>query len=251
MYRRFHDRFGTAGVIIAVIALVAALSGSAIAAGGLNKATKKLIKKESKKFSKQESKKFAKKFCKRLCKPGPAGPAGPVGPVGPAGPAGANGAKGATGPTGPTGTFGSAPLPSGETLTGQWSVFFNEAEKVSVTASYPIRVEPAPSILVYTFADEATAYAFNPATGEELQTTEENPELLTNCPGNAANPEAEPGAVCVYVGTEQVEASGLFSLFFDPETGASPDPTSGAIFPLNHGTSPEGLVAGSWAVTAK
>jgi hypothetical protein len=48
----FHDRFGTAGVVIAVIALVAALSGTALAAkGALTGKQKKEVEKIAKKFA--------------------------------------------------------------------------------------------------------------------------------------------------------------------------------------------------------
>lgn len=85
MYQRFHDRFGTAGVVIAVIALVAALGGTAIAAGGLTKAQEKQVTKIAKKY---------------------AGKNGAPGAAGPQGPAGSGGAKGDPGPKGDQGTPG-------------------------------------------------------------------------------------------------------------------------------------------------
>lgn len=94
MYQRFHDRFGTAGVVIAVIALVVALGGTAIAAGGLTKAQEKQVTK------------IAKKYAGKAGAPGAPGSAGPQGPAGPAGGKGDAGGKGATGAKGTTGVAG-------------------------------------------------------------------------------------------------------------------------------------------------
>jgi hypothetical protein len=97
MYQRFHDRFGTAGVVIAVIALVAALGGTAVAAGGLTKAQEKQVTKIAKKYAGKPG---------AAGKDGAAGPAGPAGPGGGKGDAGGKGATGAKGPTGGAGVAG-------------------------------------------------------------------------------------------------------------------------------------------------
>jgi hypothetical protein len=89
MYRRFQDRFGTAGVVIGVIALVIALGGSALAASGA------LTGKQ---------KKEVEKIAKRSGKPGPQGPQGPAGAAGAAGKDGANGTNGTNGKDGTNGT---------------------------------------------------------------------------------------------------------------------------------------------------
>jgi hypothetical protein len=96
MYQRFHDRFGTAGVVIAVIALVAALGGSALAASGA------LTGKQ-----KKEVEKIAKKFAG---KPGAPGSAGSPGAKGDAGAKGDTGAKGDPGQAGPPGANGKTVL---------------------------------------------------------------------------------------------------------------------------------------------
>ncbi|HWO15299.1 MAG TPA: hypothetical protein VNM89_01125 [Solirubrobacterales bacterium] len=85
MFNRIRDRFGTAGLIVSVVALVAALAGTAFAAAGLNSKQKSQVKAIAKTF---------------------AGKPGATGPAGPAGPAGANGAKGDTGARGADGTAG-------------------------------------------------------------------------------------------------------------------------------------------------
>ena len=85
MLSSFRDRFGTAGMVIAVIALVAALGGTALAASGA------LTGKQ-----KKEVEKIAKKFQGT----------GPAGAQGPAGPAGAKGDKGDSGNAGSAGASG-------------------------------------------------------------------------------------------------------------------------------------------------
>jgi hypothetical protein len=84
MFARIHRQFGTAGLILSIVALVAALSGGAYAATA---------------------------HSSKAGKPGPRGPrgfTGPAGPAGPQGPAGADGAKGANGTNGTNGAPGTA-----------------------------------------------------------------------------------------------------------------------------------------------
>jgi hypothetical protein len=85
MYRRLHERFGTAGIVVAVIALVAALGGTALAASGT------LTGKQ-----KKEVEKIAKKYAGKPGAPGAAG---------------ANGTNGANGKDGAPGSPGSAGSP--------------------------------------------------------------------------------------------------------------------------------------------
>ena len=95
MYRRFQDRFGTAGVIIAVIALVAALSGTALAAKGA------LTGKQ-----KKEVEKIAKKYAGKAGAPGSAGANGTNGTNGKDGAEGKEGPQGKAGEDGTDGTNG-------------------------------------------------------------------------------------------------------------------------------------------------
>lgn len=112
MLSRLQRQFGTAGLIIAVIALVAALTGGAIAAtsnGGGDAITLKAKKgKKAKKAKKGKRGPRGKQG-----KPGPAGPAGPQGERGPAGPRGAAGADGKNGENGQDGENGN----DGESVT--------------------------------------------------------------------------------------------------------------------------------------
>jgi hypothetical protein len=87
--RSIHEKLGTAGFIISIIALVAALGGSAFAAkGALTHKQKKEVRKIAKKEAKREAQTEAKKYAG---KPGPAGAKGDTGAKGD------RGAKGAVG----------------------------------------------------------------------------------------------------------------------------------------------------------
>ena len=91
MLNRIRDRFGTAGLIVSIMALVLALAGGAFAASGLNSKQKKQVKAIAKQFA---------------GKPGATGPAGPAGPTGSAGANGKDGTNGRDGTNGTNGTNG-------------------------------------------------------------------------------------------------------------------------------------------------
>lgn len=262
MISRIHNKLGTAGFIVAIVALVAALGGGAYAAGGgLNGKQKKEVKKIAKKYA---------------GKPGPRGKNGQNGINGVNGAPGAQGAKGETGAQGPkgdtgnegpegpagadgidgtNGTFSTEPLPPEETLTGVWSGYKNGTSKVNVWASFPIRVVPAPTLMVYTNAVADFGVKINPSTGQYSPPPPAiPPEAIVHgaaldalCPGSASNPTAEPGIACVY---DDSLAEGLiFGNFGDATRNASPDPSSGVIFPLPGAENT--TIKGSWAVTAE
>jgi hypothetical protein len=174
---------------------------------------------------------------------GAQGAAGPAGPQGAAGNAGAkgdkgspgapgkDGAKGAEGPEGPEGPQG-APgptcpggkclLPSKATETGDW-----QFQKLDATGSYPLTIS-FPLRLA-----SAPTFQLVPPAGS-------NPE----CPGNAEDPQAKPGAFCLYITHE----SNIEEI--NPGTEAA-DPTSGieVHFALLNSALPESA-GGSWAVTS-
>jgi hypothetical protein len=100
MFTRLRRHLGTAGLLVAVVALVAALGGGAVAANsGGGDATASAKKKKAKKAGglNAKQKKQVKAIAKGLVGTGPAGPAGPAGPTGPAGANGSDGARGAAG----------------------------------------------------------------------------------------------------------------------------------------------------------
>ena len=90
--RAIREPFGTAGLVVACVALVLALTGAAFAAGALTGKQKKEVEKIAKKYA---------------GKPGAAGAQGPAGPQGPAGAAGKDGAQGEKGAKGDNGSPGS------------------------------------------------------------------------------------------------------------------------------------------------
>ena len=226
MFRRVHEKLGSAGLIIAVVALVAAFTGSAFAGATAFKLTK-------------SEQKEVIKIVKKYAKPGPTGSAGPQGSPGPAGapgPKGDTGAKGTTGPEGPAGETGPAGptetrLPFERTLTGVWGFSGlgiesgNHGELMPI--SFPLRVIPAPG--------------FN----ETDNLIEPEGEPTEACPGSASDPQAAPGEFCLY--EKQLKNASL-SGNYGNLTG---DLSSGIIFEflIPAGTI-EGRGNGTWAVTA-
>jgi hypothetical protein len=222
MFKRVHEKLGSAGFLLALVALTAAFTSSAFAG-----ATEwKLTKSEQK-----EVKKIAKKYAGEDGAPGPAGPQGPPGPAGVKGDAGAPGAKGATGATGPEGPPGppgptETQLPFEETLTGVWAFSgkgIGRAEYVPI--SFPLRVSPAP------------------AEFEAPTNLVEGSKSTTECPGTVNDPEAAPGEFCLYA--KELKNATLFG------SQVSADRSSGTIleFIIQTDTG-EGWGHGTWAVTA-
>ena len=179
---------------------------------------------------------------------GAAGATGPGGPQGPQGPAGTNGEPGKNGTNGTNGQEGSpwtagGTLPGGKTETGSWTVSVSGEGTARMAAiSFPIRLAKA-------LGPKEVHFIGNAATKH------------TACPGTVAEPEAEPGNLCVYeTGMEGTKrnsegsvayifpSSGFLNLRVSKEetTGAG---TAGAVLFFEG----EGSVAsgwGSWAVTA-
>jgi hypothetical protein len=131
---RVHQKLGTAGFFIAIVALVAALCGGAYAAkdgnGGKQTATasnssknKPHSKNKSSKAGlnskqKKQVKNISRTEAKKLVTAGPAGPAGPAGAKGDKGDNGGKGDTGAAGPAGPTGATGAPGAPGAKGDTG-------------------------------------------------------------------------------------------------------------------------------------
>jgi hypothetical protein len=250
MFTHIHERLGTAGFIIAVIALIAAMTGGAYAA--LSASDKKVVKKEAKKFSKQFSKQFAE--------PGPPGPAGTPGAKGDPGAAGKEGATGKEGKEGKQGLQGKEgkegkegppgplleELTSGETLKGFWSGSADgEGTRLLLPISFPFPVLPAPTLIYVEgeFGVEVDSSGFKGVReGEEA--------VEEACPGTPAAPDASPGFVCVYtLNSSEVEKN-----FEGGFLAGLANPTSfGVAIPLTttlSGSTEEGWVRGTWAVTA-
>lgn len=216
MLHRIHNKLGTAGLIVAVVALVAALTGAAFAAGGLTKKQEKRVIAIAKKYAGKPGAPGAPGG------PGPAGPAGAQGAVGPAGPAGEEGPAGPAGEEGPPGPT-ETKLPSGKSLKGLWQFQVKAVDIALLTVSFPLRVvEPAPDFK-------------RVSKGESVE----------GCPGTVSNPKADPGFFCLYVDS----LSNVSPVVF-PNGGS--DPTAGwrGEWSLIDETE-KAFGYGSWAVTAK
>jgi hypothetical protein len=233
MLDRIHRKLGTAGFIISILALVAALGGGAYAAsGGLNGKQKKEVEKIAKKFS---------------GKPGAAGATGPSGAAGKDGSNGSNGTAGTAGTAGKNGTNGTngspwtagGVLPSGSTETGAWSIQSTADEVTAETAAVTSISFPVP--LSAALDSEHVFYV--PTTGPE------SPEAEVACTGSVEAPAAAKGDLCVYEGFLQagLALSGRPITELNATTeGAS---TAGAILGFEV-TQPSVSGRGSWSVTA-
>jgi hypothetical protein len=218
MFSRIHNKLGTAGLVVAIVALVAALSGAAYAA--------------SDNHLSGGEKKEVKKIAKSVAKPGPTGPTGPAGAPGApgakgatgaagsngaAGPEGKQGKTGATGPEGSPWTIGGV-VPKGETLKGDWSAApLGGAELTSISFNIPLSAAP------------------------ELHFLKVGEGETTECPGTAENPEAAEGQLCVYTFKEE-EFNYVES--FNLEQPESVNAEGASLFFAGS------VGFGSWAVTA-
>lgn len=257
MLQRIREPFGKAGLIVAVVALVAALVGGAYAAGGLTGKQKKEVKKIAKQFAGKEGPQGA------AGSSGPQGSKGDKGDPGAEGKAGANGTNGEDGKDGIDGTDGESvtieeleagdpecpeggaefsngtgvayacngeggggsgefpsTLPSGHTMKGFWLVGDGSDHLFGssvIVLSFPMELAAAPTETV-------------------LLTSNSTEEEKAKCPGGPGNPEPTAGVLCLYVEFEP-----------NPPTLTAGNPvTYGAVLLF-----PEGIEAfGTWAVKA-
>lgn len=256
--RAIEEPFGKAGLVVAVIALVIATTGAAFAAVGLNSKQKKEVTKIAKKFAGKPGANGAT---------GPAGAAGAKGEAGAAGKDGTNGqsvtgepiaAGGACGAgvtgvkytlsatstnvcNGKNGTTGfTESLPSKKTEMGTWVAQYNatdsegEPEFVRTSISFPIPL--------------ATPATPGKAANAEFLTSGNS---TSHCPGDSAQPSAEPGYLCVYENVS-VNISG-FKGFGNLESPTFPTFASryGVLVNFENEAIGPVLALGSWAVTAE
>jgi len=236
--RSIREPFGTAGLILAIVALVAAIGGTAWAAAKLNPTQKK------------EVEKIAKKFAGKPGNPGAPGTAGPAGPQGPQGEKGPQGDKGQIGPTGPTGTTGAkgatgpvTPLPSGTTLSGNWSAIglFGAGTFLPFgTISYSVPLAAPSEKVVYLNKTETENSTGTPKDGCKLELGDP-----------AAKPVAPPGTLCVFT---RFEEFGTFQFIGESAVKKGDSPSGAFIwFETAEISSELGAIEhwGTWAVTAK
>jgi hypothetical protein len=137
---------------------------------------------------------------------------------------GATGAKGSTGATGATG-------PVTATRTGAWSLVKETNEPTELVMS-----EISFTIPISESLNGSHVHFLSSGTTE-------------GCPGSAANPKADPGHLCVYMGTAPFGfGAGTPTLNFigNPATGAAGASKDGALIGVNGNA---GLYNGTWAVT--
>jgi hypothetical protein len=253
MISRLQKQFGRAGLILGTLALVAALVGTAIAAGGLTKQQEKQVTK------------IAKKYAGKPGAPGPAGPqgaagpqgpagssgsagkdgaTGPTGPAGPAGAAGKNGKDGATGPTGPEGSPWTAGgvLPPGETETGTWALSEVAREpELGVAIEVPISF-PIP--LAAPISEGEKVHVFEGTTIPEGCTGTVNEEE------RVIELDANPGNFCLHITVAtNLVASQIFP--FDPEIFSINKVGMAGTALIFAGVEEGARGFGTWAVTAE
>jgi|ERR1700722_12719611 len=249
----------TPSTAIATLALVFAMSGGAYAAG---------------KYVITSTKQISPKVLKSLKGAnGRDGAAGPVGPAGPTGPAGAAGTAGTQGPAGANGTDGQSvtsatasskecpaggvkytsasganavcngkngttgfteTLPSGKTETGVWGTVIGPEPNAIVQGSGVVAMSF--NIPLAAALPEANIQ-INPASFPTGATAGE----IENCPGNAAEPKAKAGFLCLYTTQDETEAE--FRLVRVSTAG-------GVVVDFAKSPKPGYLAFGSWAVTA-
>ncbi len=219
MLHRIRNQTGTAGLLVAIMALIASLAGGAYAANNIGATTSKA------KAGKQgKPGKPGKPGAPGAT--GPAGAAGAAGPAGPAGPQGEPGAPGEPGEPGPScDQSGECNLPSGATETGVWSlpmyVKESQSESVFVPISFPLHL---------SFTPEFKWVPQGSAAGS-----------VAGCPGTATAPAADSGNVCVYAALNEATGNSPTTLIRDG---------NGIVFTAVINTAVEGTARGTWAVTA-
>lgn len=229
MLTRLRKQLGPAGFAVAIVAMVLALGGAALAAKGA------LTGKQ-----KKEVEKIAKKYAGKPGAPGATGPAGPVGPKGDAGPKGDTGAKGDTGDAGTAGksvgvssiaaggskcegragaevkqegagsgtavcegspwTAGGT-LPAGKTETGTWAFTTpapENAVKVPISFTIPLAAPLDGDHVHLVSADGSSEVVLNEDTFELENVTPTGCGVALTPAGTVESPKAAPGNLCVY-----------------------------------------------------
>jgi hypothetical protein len=144
-----------------------------------------------------------------------------------------NGDNGANGADGSPWTLGGT-LPANAPMTGAWDASFAGPETVS-SVSFPIPLK----------APLDAAHVKPVGAGGPI------PEECTDGDApvpSAANPEADPGYLCVFIVAIEPKGEIAGGGIVDPATFASGAGTTGAALLLNEGEGP-GFALGTWAVT--
>ena len=234
MLSAIQKQFGTAGLVVAIVALVAALGGGAYAAAGGASSSK----------SKGLTKAQVVALIKKNAVPGPAGSTGATGPVGPQGAPGAKGDAGSLGPAGPL----LETLPKGQTLKGNWGVGggFSETETwASAPVSFQFPLGTAPT-LVYVFQTSPGGGIAGASSGAGFLNEAQTKAL---CPGSATDPQATAGNLCMYTSQETLQGGSSEPPFSTGQLGTVDVPSkfgANVMFVFKE----QGTAVGTWAVTA-
>jgi hypothetical protein len=215
-------RFPTPAMLVALVALVVASTGSAVAATVI---TSRQIKNGTIKLA--DISPTTRKALRSA--------AGPRGVAGPAGSPGASGVAGSAGAAGAAGRSALEPLHSGETVRGVWSMSSDATapNTGSVGATFPI---PTPT----------------PVDSRHVVVQGNDNGPGGGCSGSAAAPVAAPGFVCIYfasaAGTSSAGGFGglLTSLADNTATGDG----SSYGFVIGVGGAAQWQASGTWAYTA-
>jgi hypothetical protein len=249
MFQAIRRRLNATGVV-AVLALVFAMSGGAYAASRYVITSTKQIKPS-----------VLKSLQGRAGAAGVQGPAGAVGAQGPAGAAGAKGEAGAVGPQGPAGPAGKTgengkngttgfteTLPSEKSERGVWAWIYTATaagQLGSASISFGIPLEKAPRAIAIT--------NFIGVEEGEHEPHENKAAIPAHCKGTISSPEAAPGNLCVFVRTKANAATGpAGGLFIDPQdnTGETSG-VGGAAMDFGSEAAGTVFVDGVWVVTAE
>lgn len=233
-----------AATLVAIIALVFAMTGGALAVGGHGGGARATA---SAKGKGKAGPRGPAGPAGKEGKPGPEGKQGPSGKEGPPGKEGSEGKQGPAGKEGPAGRQGYRgesgfveTLPPGKTETGTWSFAAPSEADIFVSISFPIRL--AEALQGSGCSGKTTPCQVHWITSG-TKTTE--------CPGSAQKPEAAIGNLCVYEGQMMGKPSRVPPTIFSPNSflqeGAG---TTGAVVLFGSAEGGEASGAGDWAVTA-
>lgn len=228
---RFPRRRPSPATVIAILALVVALTGTALAAN--------LISSRNIKDGTIKKRDLNAKLVKALSKPGPRGAQGPPGEKGDKGDQGEQGPPGAS-------VFDGGTIPSGTTITGAWggryitAVPGNQQNSYLLTYSFPL---PAPQRLT----DSRVNFGANTAS----PVGDADPA----CTGSVANPTAPANKVCIYSneGPNGTRSNSTLTGFKLSAAGVATDADAYGftVRIVDAGTVPGTLRAeGTWAYTA-
>lgn len=212
-------------LIISIIALVVACTGTAIAAQIITSAQIKNGTIRLKDLSANTRKALR-------------GSRGPTGVTGLQGQQGPTGQQGATGPS----ALDGGSIPSGTTVTGAWGGRYTAALAGSQTNSYLLPSSfPLPAPIALTDAN------VNFGAGTAAPVGDADPA----CTGSAANPTAPSGKVCIYVNAGTRDNSTLTGFKLTAAGGASNADRYGFEVRIIEVSNPGTIRAeGTWAYTA-